>query len=141
MSIRSAVALALLCSLAAPVCAQQMYKCGSTYSQTPCASDAEVKRTRTDAVADKPAGLTGYDLCQQFAPMAVGSPEPATARVVRIGDVHTEVIQYSGQAVAARRYDLTVDYKTTYGVFSGPLPYACWISEDQRRVLQFGPRR
>ena len=143
MSIRSTLALTLFCGIAAPACAQSMYKCGNTYSQTPCASDAEVKRVRPDAVADKPAGAgpAGYQLCADFAPKNVGSPEPESARVRRAGEVHTDVIDYAGKSVAARRYDLSVDFKTTYGVYSGPLSYSCWISEDERRVLQFAPRR
>ncbi|HEY4083547.1 MAG TPA: hypothetical protein VGM81_22900 [Burkholderiaceae bacterium] len=143
MSIRSIVALALFGALAVPACAQQMYKCGSTYSQTPCASDAELKRARPDAVADKPAsvGPIGYELCASSAPHMVGSPEPESARVQRMGEVHTDVINYAGKSVAARRYDLSVDFKTTYGVYSGPRAYSCWISEDERRVLQFAPRR
>ena len=143
MRIRSLIALTLLCGLAAPACAQQMYKCGSTYSQTPCASDAEVKKARPDAVADKPASNSpiGYELCAAAAPRMVGSPEPESARVQRMGEVHTDVINYAGKSVAARRYDLSVDFKTTYGVYSGPQAYSCWISEDERRVLQFGARR
>ncbi len=143
MSIRSIVTLVLFCGLAGPVCAQQMYKCGSTYSQTPCGSDAEVKRARPDAVADKPAnvGPIGYELCVASAPRLVGSPEPESARVQRVGEMRTDVITYAGRSVAARRYDLTVDFRTTYGVYSGPQPYSCWISVDERRVLQFAPRR
>ena len=139
---RSTIALALLCGLASPVVAQQaLYKCGSTYSQTPCASNAETPRVRPDAVPDKPAGPSGYELCAAFAPTGVGSPEPETARVQRVGELRTEVIQYAGKSVATRRYDLLVDAKTKYGVYSGPQPYSCWLSEDQLRVLQFGVRR
>jgi hypothetical protein len=58
-----------------------------------------------------------------------------------VGQRVTEVIQYAGQPMPAHRYDLTLDSKNTYGVYTGPIPYSCWLSEDQARVLQFGPRR
>ena len=135
------VALAML--LMAPhTAAQRMYKCGNTYSQTPCASDAKPTRLHTDAVPDKAQGATtGMALCAATAKRRVKSPEPDTMRVEPAGERVSQVIQYAGQAVAAHRYELTVDAKTSYGVFSGPVGYVCWLSEDQARVLQFERQR
>lgn len=121
--------------------AQQMYKCGSTYSQTPCAPDAVAKPVQSSAAPDAPAGLTGYELCAASARRMVNSPEPESTRIQPIGARRSEVIQYAGKAIATHRYDLAVDAKTPYGVFSGLQPYACWLSEDQRRVLQFSSAR
>lgn len=136
------VPLALLFAawaVAAP--AQTLYRCGNTYSQTPCAPDAVAKRTHADTPAEKGGGTQGYELCASRAPESVESPEPQSARVQQVGLRRAEVIQYAGQPIAAHRYDLTVDAKTTFGVYSGPQPYTCWVSEDQRRILQFSPRR
>ena len=121
--------------------AQQMYKCGSTYSQTPCAPDAQPKRVDTAAPAERVPGLSGYELCAKAAPGASGTPEPESARVQPLGERRSEVIQYAGQSIATHRYELTVDAKTQYGVFSGPQPYSCWLSEDQRRILRFSRAR
>lgn len=139
---RRASLLPLLLAVAAgAVQAQTLYRCGNTYSQVPCAPDAVARQGRSDAPAEKSGGPQGYELCASHAPTAIDTPEPHSARVQQIGLRKAEVIQYADKPVASHRYDLSVDAKTAYGVFSGPQPYSCWLSEDQRRVLQFAPRR
>lgn len=128
-------------AMASAAHAQQLYKCGNTYSQTPCATDAKPTRLHQGAAPDRAPGATGFELCASKAKSAVGTPEPESARVQPLGQRLSEVIQYSGQPLSTHRYDLTVDAKTQYGVFSGPVAYSCWLSEDQARVLQFGRRR
>lgn len=136
-----AVWLLAVFALAPSASAQQMYRCGNTYSQTPCAADARPARLHQGAAPDKAPGLSGFDLCAATATGAVGTPEPQSARVQPLGQRVAEVIQYAGQPLATHRYDLTVDAKTPNGVFAGPVAYSCWLSEDQARVLQFGRRR
>ncbi len=118
--------------------AQQLFKCGNTYSQTPCAPDATPKRglsggSAAAATGDKPSGLA---LCSAQALTRIDSPEPETAQVSPVGQRKTEVIQYANQPIMAVRYDLSVRAKTQYGVYGQPLSFACWLSEDQLRVLQ-----
>ena len=135
------VALVALAGHAGFVSAQQMYKCGNTFSQTPCAPDAVAKPVQSSTAPDAAAGITGYELCAAAARKMANSPEPETARIQPIGERRSEVIQYAGKPIATHRYDLAIDAKTQYGVFSGLQPYACWLSEDQRRVLQFRSSR
>lgn len=52
----------LLAAWACAASAQTMYRCGNTYSQTPCAPDAVAKRTPADAPAEKGGGTLGYEL-------------------------------------------------------------------------------
>lgn len=136
-----ATGLVALFVLAPSANSQQMYKCGNTYSQTPCAADAKPARLHQGTAPDKAPGASGFELCAVAAKNAVGTPEPESARVQPLGQRVSEVIQYAGQPLSAHRYDLTVDAKTQYGVFSGPVAHSCWLSEDQARVLQFGRRR
>jgi len=138
---RIAATLALLLGTGPTLLAQPMYKCGNTYSQTPCAPDAAAKRVYSGAAPAPAPGLSGYALCAAAAPKATGSPEPETARVRQIGERRAEIIQFAGQGTATHRYDLGVDAKTRYGVYSGEVAYACWVSEDQRRILQFSAAR
>lgn len=135
------IAAIALVAHAAPASAQQMYKCGNTFSQTPCAPDAVAKPVQSSAAPDAASGLSGYELCAAAARKMANSPEPETARIQPIGERRSEVIQYAGKPIATHRYDLAIDAKTQYGVFSGLQPYACWLSEDQRRVLQFRSSR
>ena len=122
-----------------PVAAQAMYRCGSTYSQTPCATDAAPARLPSGAAPDAAPGLSGLAVCVDEARRRHAGPEPETARIEPLGARTSEVIQAHGQPMAAVRYGLTIDAKTAYGVFSGARPHTCWLSEDQRRVLRFEP--
>lgn len=136
------IAIASLLALAATsAAAQQMYKCGNTFSQTPCAPDATMQKVRADAVASSGPGLAGQALCVAEATRYVRTPDPQSARVLPLGAKKTEVIKYAGTPLAAHRYDLSVDVKNEAGMYIGPEAYSCWVSEDQRRVLQFGSRR
>jgi hypothetical protein len=134
----AAIALGVHADIAS---AQQMYKCGNTFSQTPCAPDAVAKPVQSSAAPGAADELSGYELCAAAARKMANSPEPETARIQPIGERRSEVIQYAGKPIATHRYDLAIDAKTQYGVFSGLQPYACWLSEDQRRVLQFRSTR
>lgn len=128
-------AVALLAHMGV-VSAQQMYKCGSTYSQTPCGPDAAPKTLSSGAAPDSPPGFSGYALCAAAARKFHGGPEPESARIQPIGERKSEVLQYAGKAMATHRYDLGIDAKTQYGVYSGVRAYSCWLSEDQQRILQ-----
>lgn len=137
MKTHAAIFAVGLISLTHHASAQQLYRCGNTYSQIPCAADAASKSVYSGAAPVQAPGLSGYELCAAHAVKYVASPEPESARTMPMGQRRTEVIKYAGQSVAAHRFDLTVDAKTTYGVYSGPMAYSCWLSEDQARMLQF----
>lgn len=138
---RIALTLAVAFALAHTCHAQQMYRCGNTYSQKPCATDAKPVQLHSDAAADRSPGLKGYDLCAATAPSRVDTPEPETAVVQPLGPRKFEVIKFADQPLATHRFDLSVNVKTTYGVRSGPQAYSCWTSEDEAKILQFQPRR
>jgi len=123
-----------------PAAAQQMYRCGSTYSQTPCAADAQAVRIHADAVPDTGPGVAGLALCAATAATTLGSAEPASARAQLLAPRRSEPLLFAGQTVSAHRYELSVDAKLPNGGHSGPVAFSCWLSEDQARVLQFGPR-
>jgi hypothetical protein len=136
-----AIGLLALVAIAPTANSQQLYKCGNTYSQTPCAADAKPRRLHQGAAPERAPGESGFELCAAAGRSAVATPEPESARGQPLGQRVSEVIQYAGQPLSAHRYDLTVDAKSQYGVFSGPVAYSCWLSEDQARVLQFVRRR
>jgi hypothetical protein len=106
----------------APAPAQQMYRCGSTYSQTPCSPTATATRTRSDVPPDNAGGSQSGAACAASASRA-------------------EVIQYSGQPVVALRYDLSITTVSPAGVWLAARAYSCYLSEDQQRILKFEIRR
>jgi hypothetical protein len=117
-----------------------MYRCGSTYSQTPCGPTATATRTPSDIPADKAAGSQGA-ACAAQAPHLLNVPDPAALRVLYSSASRAEVIQYSGQPVVALRYDLSISTVSPAGVWLAARAFSCYLSEDQQRILKFEVRR
>jgi hypothetical protein len=127
----------MIAASAVPVGAQQLYRCGNTYSQTPCAPGAAAVRGRSDAVADAAPGLSGADLCSASATSALQLDDSGgTVQVDAVSKAPAEVIQYADKPTATHKYVVTLKVKP-YAAFNGPRTYACNLSEDERRVLRF----
>ncbi|MBX3621081.1 MAG: hypothetical protein KF891_14015 [Rhizobacter sp.] len=138
----SRLCLAACLSLgAASAPSQTLYRCGSTYSQTPCAADAAPARISAGAAPDAPAASAGADVCASAGVAQLRFPDPESTRVVSVRKAGTEVIQYAGKSLAARRYDITLNTKGASGAYLGERVYACYLSEDEHRLLQVGPAR
>ena len=120
--------------------AQPLYRCGNTYSQTPCAADAAPVRARADAIADSAPGPKGGELCAAAAPKMLRLPDPESVRIESVEKAPAEVIQYADKPTAAHQYIVRVNAKNVYGAYEGAQAYACHVSEDERRVLRFGLR-
>lgn len=75
-------AFILLASLAVlPAAAQQMYRCGSTYSQTPCGTDAkEVKVQVAPACQDESTRYTSACIDQRIKEIRETAPPAAAAK-------------------------------------------------------------
>ena len=129
-------------ALAAPLAgAQTMYRCGNVYSQTPCASDAATVRPRANAVADTAPGPQGAELCGATAARELGLDDGAPVQIASVAKAPAEVIQYADKPTATRKYVVRLKIKSALAVYDGPRTYACHLSEDERRVLQFGAAR
>jgi hypothetical protein len=133
--------LAALAVLPASAVAQQLYRCGNTYSQTPCAIDAAPKKLPTVAAPDAPAGPQGKELCSSDGIKLLGLPDPETARIGTVVKGGSEVIQYAGKPTVARKYLMTVNAKNVYGGYEGDRVFQCFVSEDERRILKTGVHR
>lgn len=127
--------------LAASAIAQPLYRCGNTYSQTPCAPEAKPARISSGAAPDQPEGLQGKELCAAEAPRLLGLPDPYSARIESLAKGETEVIQYAGQPIAARKVHLTINARNSAGAYAGEQAYLCYLSEDERRILRVAPSR
>jgi len=121
--------------------AQQLYRCGNVYSQTPCAADAAPVRARSDAVADSAPGPRGAELCGATAMNAIHADADGPVQVGAVTKAPAEVIQYADKPTATRRYVVDLTVKGAYTGYVGPMRFACNLSEDERRVLKFGAVR
>ncbi|HZE91127.1 MAG TPA: hypothetical protein VE029_05360 [Rhizobacter sp.] len=141
MKPKLALFLISLCSLPALCLAQPLYKCGNTYSQTPCAPDATTKRIATGAAPDQPQASHGKDLCASAGVALMQFPDPDSTQLKSVNKAPSEVIQYAGQPVAAHRFDMLINTKNGYGAYTGERLYPCYLSEDEQRVLRVDPPR
>jgi hypothetical protein len=120
--------------------AQTLYRCGNTYSQTPCAADAASARVPSSAAPDPASGTAGQELCATDGLAQLAFPDPESTRIRSVNRAGTEVIQYAGKSVVARRYNLLVNTRNVQGAYTGERVYPCYLSEDERRVLKVGSR-
>ena len=121
--------------------AQQLYRCGNVYSQTPCAADAAPLRARSDTVADSAPGARGADLCGATAMKEIHADADGPVQVGSVTKAPAEVIQYADKPTATRKYIVDLNVKGAYTGYGGPMRFACHLSEDERRVLKFGVAR
>jgi hypothetical protein len=118
-----------------------LFRCGNAYSQFPCAPAASAVRIAPVAAPDVPAGAHGKELCGASAIAQMRVSETNTARIESVVKASAEVIQYAGQPILAHKYIMTVSMTNADGVRVGSRPYACLLSEDERRILQVVPAR
>lgn len=130
------IAAAVLGACPAGAGAQQLYRCGNTYSQTPCAADAAPARISAGAAPEQAGGVTGKDLCASDGVAQLRFPDPESTRVLAVAKTSSEAIQYAGKPIAARKYHLTINTKDTNGAYTGDHVYVCYLSEDERRILK-----
>ena len=136
MKLPLALGLAALCTWPTPGAAQQLYRCGNTYSQTPCAPDATPARISAGAAPEQAPGASGKDLCASEGVAQLRFPDPESTRIQSVAKSGAEVIQYAGKPIAARKYKLTLNTKNAAGAYTGDRVYVCYLSEDERRVLK-----
>ena len=141
--IHRAIVAELVALCAAPLAsnAQQLYRCGNTYSQTPCAPDAKAARVPSGAAPDATPGLRGKDLCVSEGPKLLRFPDPESTRFGPVARGGAQVIQYADKPTVAQRYDMVINTKNTQGAYTGDALYACFVSEDQSRILKVEARR
>ena len=130
-----AVCLALV-GAAAP--AQQLYRCGNTYSQVPCAGDAEPKKMYRDNTpgGGAAASQAGKDLCRRQLPAAVGLADPYSVVFESVGDPKHDTIRIGAELVVAKRIDVALNAKNEFGAYTGVQVYRCYVSEDEQRLLK-----
>jgi len=126
-------ALLLLCLLPALASAQQLYRCGNTFSQKPCGTDATTVRVPGAAVPSTGGGSPGQ-VCGQRV-IASMSAQGGSAQIDSVQTAGTEVIQYAKQSVAAHLYAVTLSRIDSQGRSLGQVTVQCYLSEDDQRVL------
>src|ERR1043165_7471953 len=104
MNLRLQLLACMLLLWASTGAAQTLYRCGKTYSQVPCASDAASARVSSVTPDARP----GREVCTTEGVSRLGLPDPEGVKVVSVQRGAAEVIQYAGKSIVARRYDLAL---------------------------------
>ncbi len=128
-SLAGLLAFPALCS------AQQLYRCGNQYSQTPCDVNAAPSKISPGAAPDAAPVSRGKEVCITEGIGRLGFPDPESTRVRAVERSGTEVIQYAGKSVVAQRFNLVINTKNSTGGYTGDRVYPCYLSEDGARVL------
>ena len=140
-ALASSFIFAVLCAIPLHAPAQQLYRCGNTYSQTPCAPDATPARISAAAAPEPAAGASGKELCASEGVAQLRFPDPESTRVQSVVKVGAEVIRYADKPIAARKFNLVINTKDGSGAYTGDRSYVCYLSEDERRVLKVDAAR
>ena len=144
---RQILGLAAACALGAASAsqAQPVYRCGNTYSQKPCAADAQpapvMRNTRPDGATPGAADGSGRgaELCKAQLPQAIRLDDPYSAKIEVMGGARHDVVRYAGQPTVSRRYAVLVNAKNLNGAYMGQRTFHCHLSEDEARLLAVLP--
>lgn len=130
-----AVLMATLLALPLAAGAQSVYKCGNTFSQTPCGSDARQISTAPAPVVPPSAELvaTSTATCEARVRAALLDPDAAKiSNIRRAGPVDRTV---DGVRIAGVAYLVDVNAKNAFGGYTGVKTHMCIFSADESRFL------
>lgn len=139
-------AVALLA--AGPVMAQQMYRCGSTFSQQPCGADAKAVPMQgvpqpVVAPPDTPASPEVVEAakaaCAARLKTDLAWKDPDSVKIGAVERRKTWHAPIDGKTVPARIYVLRVNAKNSYGGYTGEQPYLCNLDLGEKTVLSIQP--
>lgn len=143
---RCLLAASLLAACAAAG-AQTMYRCGNTFSQTPCGSDAKAGVTPRGengggaaSTADAGAARPRAQPCLAELAQRVGVEGPGALKIGRMEGPKVEAIDVKGEKLVVRTYEFTALTRNAYGGQTPAASFTCHLSEDEQRVVRLSER-
>lgn len=140
--IRAALAVTML-FLVACANAQGVYRCGNTFSETPCGPDAKVLIAPPAAPAklERPADIppsaekieANKAVCEKKTREAMKDPESTKIKSVSRGG--TALQRLAGRVFYGISYNMNVNAKNSYGGYTGEKLYNCVFSLDETTFL------
>jgi hypothetical protein len=124
-----------------PVFGQKLYRCGNSFSQTPCGADA-VAVGKTKPASTSPVSTTqGAIVCAKAVQHKLDLPPGHTAAVEYSKRGPAETITYADQPIVTRTVNVTVVVRNAMGANVGQTNAMCNVSEDEQRVLKMSEGR
>lgn len=127
---------------------QTMYRCGSTFTQQPCADNAQAinapgvpkPRKMEPIPIDSPASLEMLEAARKKCEIAIlvqlKDPDSAKFSTPERGG-----FRRSADRRVLRDYLVAVNAKNSYGGYTGAKLWTCSLDADETRVLWSGPSR
>lgn len=128
-----AAALLLACSAAG---AQQVYRCGNTYSQKPCDANAAPAQVYRDTAASPPPGGGGQEQCGRAALKASGQPREGEVALQSVSPAAADTLKVGAETIEVRRHDVTLVQRNAKGDEVDRRTMRCVTSYDGARVLR-----
>ncbi len=138
MKMLAVVSMFVLGAIGAPnISAQSVYKCGSSYSQSPCGTSSEKLQIQgVQRQAGSGEQSRGSRLCSEAVPARILLKDPASAKIEGVGKPEGTTVKVGLQPIAAKKYPVLLNAKNSYGAYAGAKLYYCYLSIDDQRVLQ-----
>ena len=87
-------------------------------------------------MADPAPGSSGEELCAAQAPAALHFADPESARIRSVARAGAEAITYADKPTVSHRFNMIINAKNANGAYAGDRLFACFLSEDEHRVLK-----
>lgn len=115
--------------------AQQMYRCGNTFSQQPCGPGAAAIPSGGVAQPSAPPAAEAISAietdCRTWITRVPAWKDPES---VRIGPItRAELVTRDGRML--RAYRVMVNGKNSYGGYAGERPFVCYADETAAKVV------
>lgn len=128
----------------------QAYRCDVggrvVFQQAPCPEGRRVDGTAAVASPRLPASAAavaappkGAALCEAHARASTTFNDPASVTIGSVRYQGARALRVHSELIAARVYGLRINARGPLGGYEGERLYECLLSEDESRVLGFGP--
>lgn len=120
----------------------QVYKCGNSFSQTPCSNEAK----QLSGITSKPSEPNNQHKartenikaeCDRWIRSLPGWKDPDSVKHDGIFRGKQEVRNIHGTPLIVVPYYASVNAKNSYGAYAGARPYVCYANQGETRIIDF----
>lgn len=139
--LRVTVAVAVGSTSISSVNSQTMYRCGSTFSQTPCGEDAKSHKVFSSGAAESGFQQRVAKIKAECEQWIRRIPQWKDSDSVKLEDGITrgkhELRKVDGAPQIVVPYYASVNAKNSYGAYAGSRPYVCYANQGETRIIDF----
>ena len=132
-----------------PTASAQAYRCDVSgrvvFQQAPCPEGRRVDGAGARPSLSPASGVSsaapakGAALCEAHARSTTTFADPASVIISSVRYQGAQGVKVHQELIAARSYGLRINVRGPMGGYEGERLYQCLLSEDEARLLSFGP--